>query len=387
MKTWVEVSKKALLENIKQFKKLVGKDCIFAGIVKSNAYGHGLVEVAEALDSPNKSGNDKRGARNDDVWFGVDSIDEAIILRKNGVKAPILVLGYTLNDRLEDAVKNNLRLIVYNKETVKNLGKITEKLNKKIKIHIKTETGTSRQGVGEGDILSFVNLVKKYHKIEIEGISTHFANIEDTTDHSYAEKQLEKFNAVVRFLENNDINIPIKHTASSAATVLFPETHFDMVRVGISLYGLWSSKETLLSALGRRKINLIPALTWKTKVAQVKKIEKGTPVSYGLTEKVKRDSIIVVLPIGYYDGYDRKLSSIGEVLIRGKRCRVLGRICMNMCVVDVTDVKNVEIEDEVVLLGRDGDEIITAEELASKIGTINYEVVTRINPLIKRVVV
>lgn len=373
MKTWVEISKSNLIHNIKEFRRIIGKDVKLMAVVKSNAYGHGLKEVAKIADAD---------------AFGVDSIDEALILRKNGVKAPILVLGYTLLGRLEDAVKNKISLTVYNRETIKRLGKF----DKKVKVHIKAETGTSRQGIGEEEILDFVKYIKEFSNIQIEGISTHFANIEDTTNHTYAAEQLNKFSKIVELLEKNEVKIPIKHTACSAATILFPETHFDMARVGISMYGLWPSKETLVSALGRTQIVLKPALTWKTIIAQIKKIKKGTPVSYGLTEKTKRDSIVAVIPVGYWDGYDRNLSNIGEVLVKGKRCKILGRICMNMCVVDITDLMignrhTCSIEDEVVLLGRQGSEEITAEELSGKIGTINYEVVTRINPLIERVVV
>ncbi|NQU83950.1 MAG: alanine racemase, partial [Parcubacteria group bacterium] len=217
-------------------------------------------------------------------------------------------------------------------------------------------------------------------------IYTHFANVEDTTNHYYADYQLERFKKIIRILEDNYIEIPIKHTACSAAAIIFPETHFNMVRFGTATYGIWSSKETFL-AVKKSEITLKPVLTWKTRVAQIKKVKKGMPISYGLTEKLSRDSRIAVIPVGYWDGYDRRFSSIGNVLINGRRCKVLGRICMNMCMVDITDLKDVSIEDEVVLLGEQKKERITVEELAEKIGTINYEIITRINPLIKRIVV
>jgi len=231
-------------------------------------------------------------------------------------------------------------------------------------------------------------LIKKYPQINIEGIYTHYANIEDTTNHSYARQQLKRFKEAIELLKKNGIKIPLKHTACSAAVILFPETYFDMVRLGISMYGLWPSPETFVSAKEKsRKLNLEPALTWKTKIAQIKQIKAGTPISYGLTERVSQDSKIAVLPIGYWDGYDRKLSGIGNVLIRGRRCKVLGRVCMNMIIVDVSHISDVKLEDEVVLLGKQESEEITADELAQKIGTINYEVVTRINPLIPRIVI
>jgi alanine racemase len=351
-------------------------------VVKSNAYGHGLVEVSKLI-STHKLEKDR-------LWFGVDSIDEALKLKKAGIKFPILILGYTEKSRLTEAVRNGFRLTVYNRGTIEELGNVKCQMSnvKCINIHIKVETGTSRQGVLEQDILDFVRLIKKYPHINIEGISTHFANIEDTTDHSYAKLQLERFNNIVSLLARNKVKIPIKHTACSAATILFPETHFDMVRVGISLYGHFPSRETFVSSREqKRNVRLIPVLTWKTKIAQIKKIKAGTPVSYGLTERVPQDTQIAILPVGYWDGYDRGLSSIGNVLIAGKRCKVLGRVCMNMTVVDINHLKNVKVEDEVVLIGKQGEEEITAEETAQKLGTINYEVLTRINPLISRVVV
>lgn len=373
LKTWLEIDKKAISSNIRQLKSILSPGSRFCGVVKANAYGHGLVEVAEIC------------TQNGVDWLAVDSIDEAIALKKVKINLAILILGYVPLARLAEAVRNNFRLTVYNTETIIALGKIK---NKKINIHIKVETGTSRQGVLEKNILKFVKLIKKYPQIKIEGISTHFANIEDTTDHSYAMEQLTRFRRIVQKVERLGIKISIKHTACSAATILFPETHFDMVRVGISLYGMWSSKETRVSAnLEKRKIILKPALCWKTRIAQIKDLPAGTPVSYGLTEKLACPSKIAILPIGYWDGYDRGLSSIGNVLIRGQRAKILGRVCMNMMVVDVTNILNARVEDEVVLLGKQKKEEITAEEIAQKIGTINYEVTTRINPLIKRIIV
>ncbi len=374
MKTWVEINKENLFHNLSQFKKLIGEKVKIMGVVKANAYGHGLAEVA--------------GVISDKVdWFGVDSLSEALKLREIGLKKPILVLGYTELKDLKEAVKNNISLTVYNKETIEKLGKIPiHNPNLNPKIHIKIETGTARQGVPENEILDFIKFIKKYPSIEIQGISTHYANIEDTTDSGFAKSQLEIFSRVVEILKKEGVT-PLRHTACSAATILFPETRFEMVRLGISMYGLWSSKETKAVAKNKNlELDLKPVLTWKTIIAQIKNLPTGTPVGYGLSERTSRDSKIAILPIGYFDGYDRKLGSVGNVLIRGKRCKVLGRVCMNMIIVDVTDVEKINLEDEIVLLGRQNKEEISADELAQKIGTINYEVVTRINPLIPRII-
>jgi len=370
-KTWVEVSRSALVSNIQELKRGFAPGVLFMAVVKSNAYGHGLRETAEIA-----------GAAGAD-WFGVDNLDESLILRKEGIGAPILILGYTPIANLREAAKNNVSLTVYNRETIYALGK----LKLKAKVHIKIETGTSRQGILPDEAPDFVKFVKKFPNIVLEGASTHFANIEDTTDHSYAQKQLSVFKKTIVGLEKHDIQIPIKHIACSAAAMLFPETHFNMARAGIAMYGLWPSRETYLSAKNIGKnIILQPALSWKTRVAQIKTLKKNTPVSYGLTEKVSRDSKIAILPVGYFDGFDRGLSSAGSVIIRGHKCKILGRICMNMCVADITDAPGVKLEDEVILLGRGGKERITAEEIAGKIGTINYEVVSRINPALPRLI-
>lgn len=377
MKTWLEISKDNIRHNLNEFARVLGKDVKIMAVIKSNAYGHGLLEVAKIVNEYDKGSVPL--LRHHYIWLGVDSIDEVKKIRENGIKMPILILGYTPLSRL-DEIDDNTRLIVYNKETVKRLGE----LKRSVKIHLKIETGTTRQGISENDIFDFVKYTQKFNNIEIEGLSTHFANIEDTTDHTYAKKQLARFQKVVEILERNNIKIPVKHIACTAAAILLKDMHFNIARIGIGLYGMWPSKETFVSA--KDQLKLKPVLTWKTIIVQIKKVKKGTPVSYGLTEKVSRDSLIAVLPVGYWDGYNRGLSSIGNVLVRGKRCKILGRICMNMCMIDVSDVKNVKIEEEVVLLGKQGKEEITAEEIAEKLGTINYEVVTRINTVIKRTV-
>ncbi len=413
MKTWVEISKENILSNIKSLKALLQKEdeiaasrtprndsLLFMAVIKSNAYGHGLEEVAKILTSPGNSTPPtpplSRGGTYQVDWFGVDNIDEALILRESKIKQPILVLGYIPFDRVAEAVKNNISIVAYNVELLDYLMRLprSARNDKKIKIHIKVETGIARQGIEGKELLNFVTKAVKNPNIFIEGIYTHYANIEDTMDPSFAMEQLKKFNENItavgeilrRMAPQNDKLI--KHSACSAAFINYPETQFNMVRAGISLYGMWSSNETKLVAK-QKNINLIlkPALTWHTQIVQIKKISAGTPISYGLTEKVKRDSRIAILPVGYYDGYDRGLSGMGEVLVNGKRARILGRICMNMTIIDITDIPDAKLFNGVVLLGKSGGEEITAEELAKKIGTINYEITTRINPLIKRIII
>jgi len=373
---WVEVDSEALRHNLYEFRRLIGKKRLLLATVKANAYGHGLEEVSSVVL---QSGAD---------WLGVHSLEEGIRLRHAGMNCPILVLGYVVLEALENAVKHNLRLTVYRMETVHRLARLQPLQGKKIPLHVKVETGTHRQGIRMEDVPHFIKNIKAYPTLGVEGISSHFANIEDTTDHSYARHQLENFLELCKQLEEEGIEIPIKHIACTAAVILFPETFFDMVRVGIGMYGLWPSKETYVSCLlqNREPVSLKPVLSWKTRIAQLKSIPKGAYIGYGCTYRTTRETLLAVIPVGYYDGYSRAFSNISHVLIKGQRAPVRGRIAMDFTMVDVTDISGVKEEDEVVLIGKCEDEKITADALASFVGTINYEIVTGINPLIPRVI-
>lgn len=369
----IEISKKSLVSNVGRFRKIISKKVKFLAVVKANAYGHGLEIIASLIA--------------DCVdWFGVDNIEEALTLRKTGIKKPILVLGHVPQKDLKLAADNDVALTVYTEEVIDAL----KKLNKKVRVHLKIETGTNRQGVGLNDALKLAKLIKKNQdKVFLEGISTHFANIEDTLDPSFAKLQLSLFKKTIKLLSGQGINPPLKHTAASAATLLHKNTHFNMVRLGIGLYGLWPSRETQIAANinNGSEIKLLPVLTWKTKIAQVKTIKPGEAVGYGRTWFASRPTKIAILPVGYYDGFDRKFSNNGRILANGKFAPIIGRVAMNMIVADVTDIKNVKLEDEVVLIGKQDRNEITADELAARAGTINYEVISRVNPLIPRVVV
>lgn len=370
--TCVEISKKALQNNIRQFRKIVGDNVLICPCIKANAYGHGLVLCARAFL---EAGAD---------WLAVNSLYEARELRKAGVEAPIYVLGYVTLDDLQEAVNLECRIVVYNRETIEKLGKI----GKNLKIHIKIETGNNRQGVMLKDLLDFVEYVRSFKNIEIEGLTSHFANIEDTTDHSYAELQLARFNEAIKKLESIGVNVSIKHCANSAAAILFSKTHFQMVRVGIASYGMWPSNEAYLAYLKEvgDGFNLQPALTWKSRIAQIKTVAAGEFIGYGCTYKTGHETRLAIIPVGYYDGYDRGVKD-GYVLIHGKRAPIRGRICMNIIMAEVTDIPEANLEDEVVLIGKSGSEEITAERFAGWAGTINYEVTTRINERIPRVLI
>lgn len=374
---WVEIDSSALIHNIHQFRKLIGEKKKLLATVKANAYGHGILEISKiALNTGTN-------------WLGVHSIEEGLLLRKEGLSCPILVVGYVALEDLREAVLHDLKLTVYNFETIERLARVCRKLQKKAYLHVKIETGTYRQGVREQDVLPLIKKTQEYSELAIEGLSSHFANIEDTTDHSYARFQLENYKKIVQRLEENKVKIPVKHIACTAAAILFPATYYDMVRIGIGMYGLWPSKETYLSCLlqQREPIQLKPVLSWKTRIAQIKKVPQGAFIGYGCTYRTTRETLLAVLPVGYYDGYNRSLSNSSYVLVKGNRAPLRGRIAMDFIMGDITDIPGVKLEDEVVLIGQDGDEVITADSLASLVGTINYEIVTRINPQIPRVVV
>lgn len=372
-KNWVEISRGAIRKNVDGLKQLIGSKVKFMAVVKSNAYGHGLELTIKAL---------RDGGRVD--WFGVDSLEEADMVRQAGAKQPILILGYVPDAQLKSAVRSGYALAVYDTERIRKINEIAGP-QFPAKVHLKLETGTSRQGVLPEDLPGIIQALRSLEHVWLEGVYTHFADVEDTTDSSYAKKQLAVFESGLATLEAAGLHPAIRHTAASAAAILHEKSRFDLVRAGISIYGQWPSPT--VRAKSKKKLQLIPAMTVKATVAQVKMLPVGTPVSYGLTEVLKRDSRLAVVTVGYYDGFDRLLSSKGHVLIHGKRARVIGRVCMNMIIVDVTEIRGVQAGDEAVILGRQGKGEITADELAELTGTINYEIVTRINPLLPRVTV
>lgn len=377
MLSWLEISKSALIYNLKQFRKIIDPKVKLMGVIKSNAYGHGLIGVAKIIEGKID-------------YFGVASLDEALELRKNGLKKPILVLTYWEVPKkrflpIIKAIKEDIEFSVYTERQAKILAKISQKIGRKVKIHLKIDTGTSRIGILPKDGPNFILKCLKLPQLELKGIFTHFAKSE-AYNQNYTLLQTKRLKEVVKKISQKITSKPLIHAACTAATIINPATHLDMVRIGIGLYGLWPSEATRKRNFqSQNPIILKPALSWKTKIIQVKELPKGTPIGYDCTFYCKRKTKIAVLPIGYWDGYDRKLSNCGEVLIKGRRAFVRGRVCMNLIMVEVTEIPNIKVGDEVVLIGRQGKEEITVEEIAKKIGTINYEIVTRINQSLPRI--
>ncbi|MBI2567688.1 MAG: alanine racemase [Candidatus Schekmanbacteria bacterium] len=375
--SWVEISATALRHNLGEFRRIIGPRCGLMAVVKSNAYGHGLAIVAGEAAAAGVEA------------LGVNTVDEGLTLRRAGIDTRIVVLGYLTPAAMAEAVAARLEPTVYQMEAIASARTAAAAARTRARLHLKVETGTHRQGVSEAELISVSRAITADPHLELAGLSTHFANIEDTTDHTYARQQLACYEALVRRLADHGIVPGIRHIACSAAAILLSETHQDMARVGIGLYGLWPSKETYLSSLlqAGMRVDLVPVMALKARIAQVKDVPAGAYVGYGLTYRATHPTRLAVLPIGYYEGYDRGLSNLAHVLVHGVRAPVRGRICMNICMVDVTDVPAAAVNDEVVLLGAQGDERVRAEDLARHIGTINYEIVARIHPDLPRVLV
>jgi len=370
---WIELDSAALIQNLGIFRSVLSTDTLLLGVVKANAYGHGFAEIATiAADHLD--------------WFGVHSADEARDLRRVGVKRPILVMGYAPERELLD-LDGDIHLLVSSISALESIAEYRDRSGVPLPIHLKIDTGAKRQGVPISAIEGMVGSAAK-HGLEVVGLATHFANIEDTLEHEFARAQLERFHeAIERTTRLTGGPLPFVHAACSAASLLFRETDFSMARVGISMYGHWPSRETKLSwilAHGGDGIRLRPVLSWRSVVGQLQRVEKGESVGYGRTWTALRDTMLGVIPVGYADGYPRVLGNRSRVGIRGRAAPVVGRVCMNIFMIDVTDIADVDVGDEVTLVGSDGEISITAEDLAVLCGTINYEFLARLSPAIPR---
>jgi len=366
------INKNNLAYNLRQVRSTIRKQSKIICIVKGNAYGHGLEQIVKLLEV------------SDNIdWYGVDSLEEALIIRKLGSLRSILVMGYLTVDQMSIAISEGISFAIFDDRVLRAKFK-----NRKAKVHIKIETGLNRLGINGKDLLELVKKIKVNKNIVIEGAYTHLANVEDTLDISFAMSQIVKFKFEINTLHSVGIYPSLIHTSASAAAILYKKLNFSAIRMGIALYGLWPSRETRIALkMKKMKFNMRPVMSWVSKIAQIKSINTGESVGYGRAWFAPRKSIIGVIPIGYFDGYNRLLSNKGCVLINGKRSQIVGRVAMNMFMVDLTDTGNISQGDEVVLIGKQGNEEITVDEIAESCLTINYEFITRINSNIKRVIV
>lgn len=371
-RVWAEVDLDAIAENVEHIKQHIKKDTKIICVIKTDGYGHGAVPIARSLES------DK------DVWgYAVATAEEAHNLRENGIHKNILILGYTFPYSYEQMITEEIRPTVFMLDTAQMLSRQAVALGKKCKIHIKIDTGMTRIGIHpDEEGIALIRKIQQLEGLEIEGIFTHFATA-DETDKSKAYRQMELFKEFTSKTEQElGIHIPLKHCSNSAGIIEMPEANMDAVRAGIILYGLWPSREVMED----KQIILKPALSLKSRVVYVKVVPKNQEISYGGTFTTFRDTRVATICIGYGDGYPRSLSNIGYVLVNGQKAHILGRVCMDQLMVDVTDIDGeVCVGDTVTLIGKDGEEMITMEELGDLSGRFNYELACDLGKRIPRI--
>lgn len=361
---WVEINLSYLGFNLAQLRKFVAPEVKIMPVVKADAYGHGIVEVSQYLIS---QGID---------YLGIATVDEGICLRKAGLVTPLLILGSILPEETDLLLEYNLIPTICNWETALALNNLAGQRNLSARVHIKIDTGMGRIGIWHEEVLEFFLKIRELINLDIEGIWTHFASAEEE---DFTNLQLTRFNFVLGGLKSIGFNFSYIHAANSTAILKNKDSHFNLVRPGLTLYGVYpdiSLKEI---------IELKPVMNIRTKVIFIKKVPAGHSISYGRTFTTQRESLIATLPVGYGDGYSWTLSNRAMVLVRGRRVPVVGRVCMDQIMIDVTDIEDVRLGEEVVLLGEQGNERITVEELAGLSGTIPYEVLCRINSYIPHI--
>ncbi len=367
--TWVEIDLSAIANNTRQIQSLVGPDVHILASLKADAYGHGALKVARTV------------LHNGASMLGVATVSEAMPLCEAGIHAPILVFGYVPHWQMREAVHLGLTITLYSIESAQALSRAAQALRRTVKVHVKVDTGMGRLGIRVehiAEVLKLIHTIIDLPGLELEGIFTHFA-MADSQNQTHARMQLTRFQHVLQLIEKEHIRPPLVHAANSAAIISLSEAHFDMVRPGIALYGLDPSPEVRLPAGFR------PALSFKTQVAQVKVIPDGESISYGCTYTTDRPTRVAILPVGYADGFRRAPANWGSVLVHGQEAPLLGRVCMDQCIIDVSHIPQVRAGDEVVLIGRQGEASLTAEQVAQRLGTINYEVVSEILARVPRV--
>lgn len=375
-RTWVEISRASLQANLAALQSQLGPETTFAACVKSNAYGHDISLVTKALLEMSVT------------HFTVDSIDEALAVRRLSADAVVFIVGMVPAERFAEAIAAQFVIDIYDEDALTAVIAEAVTLQKIALVNIEVESGLYRLGAMPRVMLDLTRLMKNNARsVRLVGLSTHFATAEDPTAQHVVDTQVATLTRARDDFAAYDITAPYVHAANSAATIFRPTSHCTMVRAGVALYGMWPSQEMRIAVQRGKAFELRPIMTWKCLIAQVKDVPSGGAVGYGRTYITNRPTRIAILPVGYWDGYDRHLSSKGKVLIRGRVCPVVGRVSMNMIMVDVSAVAQVKAGDTAVLIGREGMSTMTAEELADAVGTIHYEIVTRINPTIPRLMV
>jgi len=365
---WIEVDAAAYRHNLRALGRILAPGARRMAVVKANAYGHGArvvvpLALAEGVD-----------------YLGVHSLEEYREIADLTGGTPVCLLGPTLPSQAEQTAAAGVEPTVSEMEVLCGLAGAARALARRVSVHVKVETGTHRQGILFDEIPAWAEFFRGHPEVRLRGMHTHYANIEDTTDHTIARRQFARLEEARRRFGELGSPPEMVHSACSAAAIVMEQTHADLVRLGIASYGLWPSRETYLSTLLSQRMGpeLVPVLSWKTRIAQIKEVPVGEYIGYGCSLRTTHAMRLAVLPVGYYDGYPRALSGRGYVLIHGRRAPLAGRVCMNMTMVDITDLPEARLEDEAILIGRNGGDAVTADALAALCGTINYEIVSRI---------
>jgi alanine racemase len=376
---WAEIDLDAISSNIRALRSMTAEGTRFMAVVKADAYGHGALAVArQAL----AAGAD---------WLAVARLEEGIALRQAGIQAPILVFGYTPPALAADLLAHDLTATVYDFDTARAYSQVAVTTDRNLRVHLKVDTGMGRLGLRpelggfsatgkavSGNPVFVVDAIAHLPGIELEGVYTHFAAA-DHPDQGFASAQLERFTDFLDHLYYAGIEVPLRHAANSAATITLPDSHLDMVRCGVAMYGLYPS-----AAVGPERIPLTPAMAFKCRIVQLKRVEAGFAVSYGMTHVTEASTVIATVAAGYADGLSRRLSNAGEMLVRGRRVPIVGRVCMDLTMLDTGAVPEAEVGDEAVIFGRQGEETISVDEVAARLGTIHYEVVTGVAARVPR---
>jgi len=364
-KTYASINLAALTHNLIQVRRYLANNCHIAAVVKANAYGHGAVDISQTLV--------KEGVSR----LAVASVSEGMTLREAGITADILVLAELFDEHIPELLLHRLTPVITDQRLLQTMAKAAEAQNRSLPIHIKVDTGMGRLGFSPDDVVPLFDTLSTLKSVHVEGVMTHLAD-SDGPDCSHSERQLERFQKILDPIGRRGLSVPFVHAANSAAIVRFPQSHFSLVRPGIMLYGYHTLPPNIASPA------LQPVLSLRTTVMQVRTVKPGDSISYNRTFVATRPTRIAVLPIGYADGYSRKLSNNGFVLLQSRRAPIAGSVCMDMTMVDVTDLGPVKVGDEAVLIGAQGQEAIGADEVARWAGTISYEILCAIGPRVPR---
>lgn len=368
-RVYAEINLDSIAYNMEQMKNNISRSTKMIAVIKADGYGHGALPIAHLIEPYEY------------VWgFAVATADEALILRRHNIKKPILVLGYVFNEHYDEIIKNDIRCAVFSLETAKELSEAAARSGKIYSIHLKLDTGMGRIGfLPTDESIQIIKKIRELPYISIEAAFTHFAKA-DEADKTSANMQLNKYIEFIKKLEDEGIDIPIKHCSNSAGIIDMKEANMDIVRAGISIYGLYPSKE-----VDRQKVKLKPALELKSRIVNIKKVPAHTGISYGWTYTTKEPMCVATIPVGYADGYPRSLSNKGYVLVNGRKAPIIGRICMDQFMIDITGIDGVEPHNTVTLIGEDNERCISVDELSELSGRFNYEFVCDLGKRIPRI--